>query len=286
MYKSQIISVVVGVFVTFALNLSISYIQLNKGYVLFGEPFTQQKQTLYPVDIVNQSKETLKSLQFLVPEKLNIKSILTSRPLIIKELDNTLTSTGQKVIELSGITSESSVRLLIPIEPPLNSCCELLNFQELNLEKRNDADIENPVSAMFLKAIVNSLVYTVVLSAFSFWMHLKIKNVFKEYKQEIKEIEESVKEYKQGYKELNILYKRQRYMLLRRINEYSKELNFWRMSIRKQLLGAMTPKEVDEKLLSVSANLDTRSTHGNINREYEDLEINIQMAEEISEKIQ
>ncbi|EMK6838411.1 hypothetical protein V9J89_003500, partial [Vibrio cholerae] len=94
--------------------------------------------------------------------------------------------------------------------------------------------------------------------------------------------------YKENQKyvvDLRLIYKRQRYMLLRRIKDYSAEIEFWRTAIRRQLLTTMKPEDVEKKLLAVSEKLNTRSTHGNILREYDEFHDSIQLAEEASEKV-
>lgn len=84
MYKSQIISVIISVLLTFIVNVAVSYFSMDKGYVVFGEPFIEETRSLQPIEVVNHSDSTLSSLLFVVPKELDLKKVLITKPLIIK----------------------------------------------------------------------------------------------------------------------------------------------------------------------------------------------------------
>ncbi|MGR5154861.1 hypothetical protein [Photobacterium swingsii] len=285
MYRSQIINVIIGVIVTFFLNVGLSYLTMDRGHIVFGEVFYQEKQSLQPLEIMNHSGDTLESMQFIVPDDLDLKAILITEPLIINELDNSIAPKGKKLIEISGVVPKSTARLLIPIDSKSSPCCEFLNYEELKLEVKKDSEVVNPMQRIFLEAAVSTIIYGSIIITFSIWISRKLKREEAEYKESLSKIEKKAEKNEEYLDELRLLYKRQRYMLLRRIKEYQKEIEFWRTAVRKQLLSTMTSEDVEEKLLAVSKKLNTRSTHGNIQKEYDNFEDSILLAEEASDKV-
>ncbi|EKO3513630.1 hypothetical protein LB044_002486 [Vibrio fluvialis] len=285
MYRVQIFNVIIGVIVTFILNVGLSYLVMDKGYVVFGDPFLQKNESLQPIEIVNHSGEALKALQFVVPQELNLQSVLTTKPLVIKELNDTIAPVGQKLIELSGVVPQSTARLLVPVASDATSCCKLLNSEELRIDVKRDSEVVSPMRGILIEASVSTLIYGSIILSALLWISRQLKKDEANYKASLDRIEKKADKHEKSIDELRLLYKRQRYMLLRRIKEYSKEIEFWRFAIRKQLLSTMTPEDVEDKLLSVSKTLNTRSTHGNIEKEYNDLEDSILLAEETSERI-
>ncbi|EMI4230047.1 hypothetical protein V6436_004387 [Vibrio vulnificus] len=285
MYRVQVFNVIIGVIVTFFMNVGLSYLVMDKGYVVFGEPFLQKNESLQPIEIVNHSGETLNALQFVVPEELKLQSVLITKPLIIKELDDTVVPIGQKLIELSGVIPQSTARLLVPIASDATSCCKLLNSEELRLDVKRDSEVVSPMRGILIEASVSTLIYGSIMLGTLLWLSRQLKKEEAKYKASLDRIEQKADKHEKSIDELRLLYKRQRYMLLRRIKEYSKEIEFWRVAVRKQLLSTMSPEDVEDKLLSVSKKLNTRSTHGNIEKEYDALEDSILLAEETSEKV-
>ncbi len=285
MYRVQVFNVIIGVIVTFFMNVGLSYLVMDKGYIVFGEPFLQKNESLQPIEIVNHSGEALNSLRFVVPQELDLQSVIVSNSLIIKELNDVIAPVGQKLIELSGVVPQSTARLLLPVASGANSCCKLLNSEELRIDIKRDSEVVSPVRGILIEATFSMLIYGSLILGSHLWLSRQLKKDEAKYKASLDRIEKKADKHQKSIDELRLLYKRQRYMLLRRIKEYSKEIEFWRVAVRKQLLSTMTPEDVEDKLLSVSNKLNTRSTHGNIEKEYEALEESILLAEEISEKV-
>ncbi|CAH6872692.1 conserved hypothetical protein [Vibrio chagasii] len=285
MYRVQIFNVVIGVVITFIMNVGISYLAMDNGYIVIGEPFLQKEHSLQPIEITNHSRDTLNNLQFVVPNDLDLQSILITKPLIIKELKEASSPVGQKLIELSGVIPQSTARLLFPISSGSSSCCYLLNSEDLRIATKRDSEVFNPVKSMLIDASLTTLIYGSIMLASTWWLSRTLKSDEKEYREALERIEKKSDKQDKSIDDLRLIYKRQRYVLLRRIKEYSKEIEFWRTAVRKQLLTVMSPEEVENKLLSVSKQLNTRSTHGNITGELDSLEESISLAEEVSEKI-
>ncbi|EKF9426912.1 hypothetical protein O1C19_003587 [Vibrio cholerae] len=285
MYRIQVFNVIIGVIVTFFMNVGLSYLVMDKGYVVFGEPFLQKNESLQPIEIVNHSSETLNALQFVVPQELDLQSVLITKPLIIKELNDTIAPAGQKLVELSGVVPQSTARLLVPVASDSISCCKLLNSEELRIDVKRDSEVVSPMTGILIEASVSTLIYGSIMLGSLLWISRQLKKDEAKYKASLDRIEKKADKHEKSIDELRILYKRQRYMLLRRIKEYSKEIEFWRVAVRKQLLSTMTPEDVEDKLLAVSEKLNTRSTHGNIEKEYDAFEDTILLAEETLERV-
>ncbi|TMN94187.1 hypothetical protein [Pseudoalteromonas sp. S558] len=112
---------------------------------------------------------------------------------------------------------------------------------------------------------------------FALWVTSKFKKLSKlsdERSERLDRIEErhevNSKKLHKDLDEIRLLNKRQRMYLLKRITDYSKEIKFWRNTVHKILIEEITPEEIEQRLRVVSKNLDTRSTHGKIEEEYND----------------
>lgn len=93
------------------------------------------------------------------------------------------------------------------------------------------------------------------------------------------------KELIQTKKDIKLEFARYRAFLLRRISDYSKELEFWRNTIRKILHdNSIDTKNVNTIFHEISKSLNTLSTHGKTASQYQEIELLKDILSEIDEQ--
>ncbi|CAH8210271.1 hypothetical protein [Vibrio aestuarianus] len=276
-YLSQIVNVVLAVIVTFALNTGLSYLASDNGSVTIGRPLDIQETSYQPLEISNYSGETIDGLSLLLPESTEISSIIVSDAIKMEFVKTAKAPKGRKLFELSGIKTGNETRILIPNDKTGEACCEFTNLEDLRFTLKNDTDVKNPINEAISESIRTALIYGVMVLLFALWVTSKFKKLSKlsdERSERLDRIEErhevNSKELHKDLDEIRLLNKRQRMYLLKRITDYSKEIKFWRNTVHKILIEKITPEEIEQRLRVVSKNLDTRSTHGKIEEEYND----------------
>lgn len=279
-YFSQIINVLLAVLLTFFLNTVTSYWVSNNGSVTLGKVLEVEDKSYQPVDISNYTNKTVDGLKIILPESISIPSIIVSKALKIDEGKNMHSPDGSLLITISNISAKAVTRILIPVG--MNNRLsedDFINLNEVAFEMKSDSNVKDPLYDAIADSFRNAVIYAVILIIGNFYITKKIKAIYKENKEISNELKDIRKETEDKQKDLSkrvddvaLLNKRQRMYLLKRISEYSKEITFWRDTVRKMLIKNVTPEEINSTLKSISKKLDTSSTHSNIQKEYNEFE--------------
>lgn len=288
---SQIVTTIIVFIVTFGLNLSVDYLKSDNGSVRFGNVMLIDNIHYKPINIENYSKNQINKLKLSIPKDSLISSLVVSEPLEVKTAPNSFPSKDNKIIEISSIPSNSITRILIPIRNGEANCCKIMNSNELRLSTYNDNEVNNRFEVALFQSITTSIISSIMFVIFMFLTHIKIKEFIKKEEEisltldSIREANEYLSKRSEEIKEtfdlksleLMKLHKRQRIYLLKRITEYSKEINYWRNTFRKISVNNIPQDQVNYLFRDISKSLKTYSTHGNIEKEYSELEVMLNM---------
>ncbi|EIZ4627464.1 hypothetical protein ACOIWI_004293 [Vibrio vulnificus] len=290
-YFSQILNVTLVFLVTLLLNFCLEYFTSDKGVVRVGNVMQVGEVNYKPIDIENFSSEPINKLKLLIPKDVMISSLVVSTPLEVDVTSNLVTSKSSNIIEISSIPSHAVTRVLIPIKEQHGKCCEILNDNELNLLVKNDGQVNNPLKNALYQALTTAIISAVILGFFMAWFNGKVKRIEEKEKETLTALNEnksSLEEFKRKIDddvlEVKKLNKRQRIYLLKRITEYSKEIDFWRDTFRKVASNSVSNEQITNLLIDISKSLGTRSTHGNAEREYAEFEIMFDVVSSVSEE--
>ncbi|WP_166370935.1 hypothetical protein [Psychromonas sp. SA13A] len=308
---SQMLSVALAIIVSFVMNSGLSYFISDNGVVTIGDKFESKEFIFQPLDISNFSEHTINNLRFSIPYDVDLSSIIVSSAIQVELVKNSISPEGKKIITMSSIKPTTNVRLLIPLKNNSEQCCEALNLKDLNFSLESDKNIQSKFNLAVDHAFITAIIYGVFFYIFSLFnsnqLNHKLGKIRKkndDIQKEYNDIKEEYNDIKEEYrtsslvikkdllsitnelKENRLLYKRQRLFLLKRIAEYSKEIQFWRATVKQILINNTSSSEVDKKFTAISDKLDTRSTHGNIHKEYEDFEDLIPLVDAITEQSQ
>tara|TARA_R110000765_G_scaffold425479_2_gene538514 strand:+ start:366 stop:1232 length:867 start_codon:yes stop_codon:yes gene_type:complete len=279
-----------------------SYTFVSSGTVTIGDAFLSNNFNFKPIDIRNYSSGSINNVKFSIPDNVKLSSIIVSSAIQIELVNNTLSPNGRKIIEVSAIKQNSNVRLLIPISKNSTSCCDVINSKESKLEIQTDGNVGSPYLEAFIKASIATIFFIIIILGISSFVLKSLDKFTADYeakleerRRELAQIIENNKEMRKRQDELDaerellvksvnkvrVFSQRQRLFLLKRISEYSKEIQFWRRTVEKILTKRTCSEDIDKIFIGISDKLQTQSTHSNIQKEYDDLESIIRLVEEI-----
>jgi hypothetical protein len=204
-------------------------------------------------------------------------------PLIIKETEAAGGAGTDKRLELSGFEARALARLFVSLEDK-NTAPEVrvINASSKNLTVEKPTElrgrIERTVTNLVAATITTEILGFVILYVSSRLLlasDQKFHGILEESSQKFREdsekmtnkIDESEAKFNRMHGEVNRTSERlqkHNIMLLARISDLSKEITFWRDTIRKMMYTVGQRKdEVEGFLRSVSSSLGTQSTHAN-----------------------
>lgn len=279
---NTIITVVIGFILTLTMNSTIEYFGQNKGSIVIGPAIVVGGRQYQPVDIVNHSADFFNDMILSVPSGTNASEIVANIPLEIETVASTVGIDSSKNLRVSGIRPAQVTRLLIPLEVgDAGRQIVLVNAKRLGIQIEPTTDIPSALSVAARRALLDAVVYAVVLGVFSYWAYSHqshLENETKVLKREVQEAQEQVEQVtravEQKSKETQKAVTRVKLYLLARLSDYAKELNFWRDTVRKMLYHAQRSEKgftADELFDLVTENLKTYGTKSSAD-EYKTIE--------------
>jgi hypothetical protein len=249
---------------------------------LFGECLTQSngivrvsasvsinQQFFSTVDVIVFNNQQLDGLIVNVPNSLIYSEIAASRPIQIERVPDSLGTNANARIKLSGFEPHVLTRLLIPFRTNSTpQAISITNKREKSLDVEYADSIDNPRIVLAEKAAV----YSVVDGVFIFIACLWFEKRWRDLKAESLEIHKTAdslleKAEKQGERieaiknESRIERDNQRntalrikIVLLARLKDTSRELEFWRDTVRRILISIPDGEKRAEKVIAEITN--------------------------------
>jgi hypothetical protein len=276
MFKNMantLVTAVATFIVTGILSIAVQYWALEHGTVTIGPTINLAGKLYMPVDIVNYSSQALEKLRLSVPSATAPDSIVTTRPLNIEPAKDVTGTHTQKRLLISGLEARQLTRLLIPIASEGDArLVELLNGAELNLKPVPAANVSYPILIVLRDAAISALFTTVLYTIFVYWLYdrldrrdRQLKETREETDRQLKEMREELDKFRAdataGFDRLRAdataensrlqanlstvgnSNSRLRILLLARLADYAKELDFWRNTMAKLVLTAGGSKQ-------------------------------------------
>jgi hypothetical protein len=276
--REMTLPVVATFLVTLALNACVDYFSRQFGSVILGPPFDFGGNRYYlPLDIANFENAPIDGLRVTVPSYIEPFRITSAAPVTISQIVNEVHGPGTKTLVLGGLEPHRVTRLLLPVASLADSqSLRIQNHKNLRLEMQSASDIENPVLRSLLFVLLNSTVYAILLGLLYWTIGGKLVNLRQRITDEKKESKERLEEAKETsgeqlervvkvekeLRDYNYDSLRTKILLLARISDYAKELQFWRDTVRKVLVSSAAGRANDAELLiaEITSTLKTYST--------------------------
>lgn len=261
--------VIVTFVASLILNGVVQYVTRDSGSVVIGHAIPGSETVYVPVEIVNFSNDVIDGFQLAVPSTTRTDDLAASAPLQVSELHSAIPNQLTKVVAISGIEPRSRTSVLIPVASSTEAqLVHAVNGRELGLRLTHAAEVENPVLAAAGDALIVAILYSLFYGGFLFWTYGRIDGI----RQDLKEVEEKQakgqemaielsESLEQQGKEARERALRLKVLLLARLDDYARELRFWRDAIRGILLkGGADPVTQELVIEIVTEKLKTFST--------------------------
>lgn len=267
--------------VTLTLNAALNYYTSDKGAVSVSSQVRLGSTSVSVVTIENQSADFLSGLVLEVPTGLIVASITTDPAMVIEEVPSAVKGTT-KLLKLSQIGPRHVSRIFVPLpDTAVPGSVRLANLEAAGLSLRMDDRLESPLRNALFSAFFVALLYAAFEAISAYLLSRRQKELSKKMDElnekhhaastESKKAHESIEK---DVDRLRTLLSKQRLLLQARLNDYSKELSFWRNAVRTLLLQSGASPEVGESLVErVTSELKTFGTRAETEKQFETLRI-------------
>jgi cell division protein FtsB len=275
---NSIVSAMVGVVSTFILTFIVTYFTGSKGELLILPPTSINGEQYVAVSLNNYSDKIINDVIFTIPNTTELNKISATDPIQIQLIENTNEFIGKKQISISGFKPRGITQIFIPIVIDANSI-QVINLPDKNISLAQSINTQSQFEKISASSLRSAAVYFIVYLVFAFWFFtqksdtdIKIKEL-KEYANKqsetlrgeneikIKELNKLNETLRREMENLSLQTHQTKILLLARLNDYAKELSFWRDTIRKILYDSNTKeKTADVIIQKISESLKTYHT--------------------------
>lgn len=289
----KIADTMVAVAITFAVTLALSFVvQLltqDKGTVMIGPVVTIQGQLYMPTDISNLTHELLDNVVLSIPESTDSQSIVSSSPIEVEEVPDVIGTSIRKRIQVSGLEPSQVTRLLVPIsDQDVAELVRLVNAEQVRLAIERVEGLERPISLAMKDALVTATIYAAIVAIGLFRFYAQLSDLREQSEAWSKKLDEAVAEQREvelrvaaaqaeseeQASELANKLRRIQILMSARLSDYSKELTFWRDTIRKILYQATGDSKASETVINhVTETLRTYGTRSGTADDFETINV-------------
>ncbi|WP_174732987.1 hypothetical protein [Mesobacillus harenae] len=305
-----IFNLIIPAIFTFIITWTIAYFFANNSLVTVGESIEiKENQYLTPINI--NALNNINKLSITIPnEQLTENQVNSSAPINILRIENNIGVENGSVFEIAKVNSDSTVGLMVETTTMLNSKDIIINKNGNAVDVRYSSDVVSPLEDQKRQLIINAILYAVIVFALNSWADKRRDKKILAAKEErdaaFKGYEESKADLRSSYevankvneklleeknleiqnarkeidkfeKELNNFktdIRKHNILLLARLNDYRKELNFWRNTIRKVIYELPKGEEKAEQFMkTIASSLKTYQTHEKEEYNFETLKI-------------
>jgi len=283
--------------VTFISSYAISYFFGSNSEMIIGEAAeVTENNYVLAIDIANYKDYKKTSIEF--PIKIDEKNITSSVPINIKQVENNVGINDAVVMDVSNIPPDSNFQLFVSSGDLMdNKDITVIDNSEFQVKYKQD--LGNPVNSLIKELFVTAAIYSCVYVLFLLLANRSLAKRKKEMEEAqevrigvvreqlaaVQEFSESANKESEKFKtELKELkaeslklkqdYRKSRILLHSKLNDYQKELNFWRDTVRKILYKLPNNKSTSEEVLkTVTETLGTYQVNERTEHDYEYLKV-------------
>ena len=268
-FVDNVLIVVLGFVVTFISTGTINWVTLENGSISIGSPLSISRVWHVPVQIRNYRSKPLPGLEFTIPKPASVTDIISSFPVHIEEVASTSGVNTVMKLRITGIQEKRTVDFLVPVSALEKA--ELVTFLNANANDvilNSSEALDSPKIRLLKRSLETSIIYAVLFAAylvimfrFNQGIHKKIEESSRELESARSEVLSTKTESETKIAEVRNDLKRIQLLLIKRINDYEKELSFWRDAIRRVIYSIGEDKKAAQNfLLQITKGLKTYGT--------------------------
>lgn len=292
----SVISAIILAFIMFLVSYFLNSYFAEKVVVRVSDPIRINGigfQT--SVDVLNFKDNYIEKLRIKLPVDIKLENILVNEPLQINKIDPNIGSGLGTIFEVERIDKNQKIRLIF-----LSSA--IFDEHEIIIQNRKDKiqieffdQVKSPIENQILTLILSSLIYVLVIGIFTYYSDKKTNQTFALLRENNKSItqqqemsSEQLTQTKEQIALLNIRiektdleldriknnYRKKSILYSAKLRDYSKEVDFWRDTIRKILYQFSNGKIDSEALVkSITSTLKTYKTYDEDEENFEEIKI-------------
>jgi hypothetical protein len=259
-----------------------------------------EAQYVVPINIITY-KETAKDIYIGIPTAITEKQLSVNKPVDIQLIKSNIEEKSGTVIKIKEIPQNFSIQLIISTKNAINDSD--IEVRGKNLLSERISEAESPLMSQLKTLALSAVLYALIIGGTSYLVNKKAETrvaLVKEQQLELKEqlkrsdmllestekdtiaIRESIKHYEDKLTKYQNDSVKKQILLQAKLNDYRKELNFWRNTIRKILYKIpFEEKKVDDLIESISQSLKTYQTNEKNEHDFETIKVLSKMIKDI-----
>lgn len=257
----------IGVFtLNLLLNFITGYFSADKGVITIGPIVHIGKDMFALVSLSNLDRDPTSGLMLSIPAKTQVTSIRASAPVETQSVSDSVGNEVRKHIKVSAIEPGRVTALMMPIERKEDlSLITALNERQIQYSLESSDSVHSWLRETLYKSLITASIMALLYAAFLWYITLRQQELEKKAADLTKRLEKVSSESKERHDkatleiaELRSTTLRIKLFYMNRISSLSKELDFWRDTIRK-ILYKTDGKAVETLLSDIRAHLKTYS---------------------------
>ncbi|MBB6625286.1 hypothetical protein H7E67_17870 [Clostridium gasigenes] len=290
--KIAIVSAVATAVATLFLNGFMSFFSVEKGLVRIGNSVKSESgKYMTTIDVFNFSETMFTKIKLSIPQKIEKKDLKLSSPV---DIEKVLGDDKTSIFSIESVAENSNVTILIESDSYIDTNSIKIEKNNNKIKTDYSSKQKNRTKEILIQVGIIAIIYGVLIGWYSYYQDIRIKKSLNEKKilveEKMKEIDDLVATSNNKFKDemqksecaiskaekqtlkveknheslINKIKSieadsiKHKILLLSRINDYKKELNFWKDTIRKVLyISNQDSSKADEIFNSVRGTLKT-----------------------------
>lgn len=260
-YISTIVTLIITFIVTLLLNSISGYFGASSGSVSISRPLPEKNGNIVIVSFNNYSSKFIDGVILEVPHDISSKNFFSDGAVQITDSTSGI-GQGNGSVKINQISPRHITTIVISdVKSETGSSIRAVNAPESGLTLRANDDLESPLHQAIEMALFASIMQSLIVAIGSYYVERRIERI-REDLNKVKEGSEKINKQREDIvkelRETKAYAVKFRILLLGKISDYSKELDFWRNLIKEiTYAGGIRKGDYDKLLHLVRKTLKT-----------------------------
>jgi hypothetical protein len=258
-YFNIAIAVVITFVVTLTLNTAVEYFDDARGTVSVSDATLINGQAYVTVTCSNYTDNLINGLLIKTPKTVAVSDIFASEQVDV--IESFATTSSKRYFQISKIPPHTLTRLTILVSNQAPDIpVSVMNAESLGLKFKSEYDLTSHLWSALKNALIAAAIYAMIMFIFYYLHEVNRDKIYWEFKQLSKETKSQNDLLRKRTEDVESYYTKMKLLLLARISDYSKELFFWRDTIRLMAVSEENKKNAEGLINKITEHLKTYST--------------------------
>ncbi|WP_238906648.1 hypothetical protein [Clostridium sp. YIM B02506] len=282
--RDSLISALMVAIVSGLINILVAFWTSEQGIVRVNDTMKiEDNKYQLNIDIVSLGDYDLNKLRISIPKKIDLKEVKVNQPVRLTPITTNINGNYGDILEVDKVAAKQRIHIIFSLN-------EYVNLHDIVIDKNDNKvkveyadEIGNTFNIKIVQILIQSLMFGILIFIIGYMFERRrlryledAQEKVDEQSKQINDLKENVKRQSENIDKVDDRYekivekynkyeadsKKKQIILLSRLNEYKKELSFWRDTIRKILYRNGVNKENTEDIIdSITTNLKTYQTN-------------------------